>query len=387
MPRIERFEIYCVGLPFRRPFAHAAAVRSSSSSLFVKCIAETGAAGFGECLPREYVTGETRDGAFSLLRDRVLPRLLGRDFSSMEEVIAFLEECDGKAPRAWVDADLPQAAAWCAVDLALLDTFGRVFEEPVRLAGGGDLPPALRYSPVVSAGRGAAHAAMLLRIRLYGIRQVKLKVGRDAGGGDLRVARWVLGSGCDIRVDANMAWSVGDALRAMRELSRFGVRSFEQPVAAGDVAGLARLVRETGLGVMADESMSDRASLERLIAERACTGVNVRISKCGGLVASYGLCRRALGAGLDLQVGCQVGESSLLSAAQLALVRAAKTVSYAEGCFGLLLLREDPCDPVLRFGYGGRPPVLTPGAGLGVSVDEDALLRRATRRAIIGKES
>ena len=385
MARIAKFEIFCVDLPFRKPFKHAAAERKSSSSLFVKCVTDAGRAGFGECLPREYVTGESREGAFELLRGSLLPRLLGAEFSSMREVIRFLDECDGKAPADWVDADRPHTAAWCAVDLALLDTFGRAFKEPVRLADRNTFPDSVRYSPVISADRGVKFFKTMLKIRLFGIRQVKLKVGKEIDARAVRLARRVLGKRCDIRVDANMAWNVDEALTAMRELSAFGVRSFEQPVAAGDVDGLARLVRETGLGVMADESLSDRASLESLIEKRACTAVNVRISKCGGLVAACNRCREALEAGLVVQAGCQVGESSLLSAAHMALVTAVDMVTYAEGCFGLLLLREDPFEPVLQFGYGGRRPGFSPGPGLGVAVNEDILRRWTVQREQINR--
>ena len=67
MVHIDQFELFAVDLPFRKPFKHAAAERNSSYSLFLKCITDKGIVGFGESLPREYVTGETREGAFALL--------------------------------------------------------------------------------------------------------------------------------------------------------------------------------------------------------------------------------------------------------------------------------------------------------------------------------
>jgi L-alanine-DL-glutamate epimerase-like enolase superfamily enzyme len=130
-----------------------------------------------------------------------------------------------------------------------------------------------------------------------------------------------------------------------------------------------------------DEGLTDRDSLQRFIAQRACTGVNVRISKCGGLVGAYARCREALDAGLMLQVG----ESSLLSVAHLTLLQALAPltpgVRYAEGCFGRHLLREDPASPLVQFGYGGRPPPRPPGAGLGVRVDLAALQRHTVDQA------
>jgi muconate cycloisomerase len=182
-----------------------------------------------------------------------------------------------------------------------------------------------------------------------------------------------------------MAWSVEKALEIMRDLSGYGIHCFEQPIASGNVSGLARLVKESGLGVMVDEGLSDRASLRKLIDEHACSAVNVRISKCGGLMASLARCREALDAGLAVQVGCQVGESSLLSAAHLILVTAVQKVTYAEGCFGHHLLREDPAEPVLQFGYGGRSPRTPKGTGLGVTINDAVLKRWTVRETMVGK--
>jgi len=384
MARIESFEIYSLDLPFRKPFKHAAADRRTSGSLMLKCVTDSGHQGFGESLPRKYVTGETRDHVIELLKDAVLPRLIGMEFDSLDHVKSFLADCNGKAPEDWVSPSTPQTAAWAAVDLALLDALGRAFNQPVRIGAAPALSPSFRYSTVVSGGRGLKSLFSLFAMRLYGFRQAKLKVEVGTEEATARLARRVLGKGCDLRVDANMAWDVSQALQAMRNLARYGIRCFEQPIAADDVEGLARLVQETGLDVMVDESLSDAQSLETLIARRACTAVNVRISKCGGLVASHDRCMRSLEAGLTVQVGCQVGETSLLSAAQLILIAGVKRVTYGEGCFGLHLLREDPVEPLMQFGYGGRPPSLPDGPGLGVRVNEDALNRWCVQKQTIG---
>src|SRR5215216_4946511 len=297
---------------------------------------------------------------------------------------------DGQAPTEWVRPGVPQTSAWCSVDLALLDAFGRAFGEPASL---GDQPSAAnalrgyRYSGVVSAGRGWPYAVSLLKVRAFGFPHVKLKLEHDGALRAARTARRLLGRRVDLRVDANMAWDVDQALEVIQQLRTVGIRSFEQPTAAGDLAGLARLVAESPANIMVDEGLTDRDSLQRFIGHRACTAANVRISKCGGLIGAYARCREALDAGLVLQVGCQVGESSLLSAAHLTLLSALAPltpgVRYAEGCFGRHLLREDPVSPLVQFGYGGRPPPRPPGAGLGIRVDQAMLQRWAVDQAMI----
>ena len=390
MPTVTELQLFAVDLPFKAAFRHAAAARTTSESLFLRVGLDSGAQGWGESLPRAYVSGERREGAFALLRDSILPALVGRTFQSLSEVGSFLEKCDGQAPSEWVRPEVPQTSAWCSVDLALLDAFGRAFDEPVSLA---DQPPAAnalrryRYSGVVSAGRGWPYARSLLKMRAFRFPHVKLKVEQDGAEQAARTARRLLGRRVDLRVDANMAWDVEQALEAIGELRTVGIQSFEQPIPAGDLAGLARLVAESAAGVVADEGLTNRESLQTLISHRACTGANVRISKCGGLVGADARCREVLDAGLMLQVGCQVGESSLLSAAHLTLLQALAPltpgVRYAEGCFGGHLLREDPVSPSVQFGYGGRPPRRPAGPGLGVQVDRAMLERWAVDQAVV----
>jgi L-alanine-DL-glutamate epimerase-like enolase superfamily enzyme len=392
MPTVTELRLFAVDLPFKVTFKHAAAARTTSESLFLRARLDDGTQGWGESLPRAYVSGEDRDDAFALLKDTVLPALVGRSFPSLRDVVAFLEKCDGKAPPEWVRPETPQTSAWCSVDLALLDAFGRAAGEPARPGAAGPAPAAealrrYRYSGVVSAGSGWRYAVSLLKMRAFRFPHVKLKVEHDGSLPAARTARRLLGRRVDLRVDANMAWDAEQALAVIGQLQAVGIRSFEQPVASGDLDGLARLVAESSAGIVVDEGLTDRDSLQRFVARRACTGANVRISKCGGLVAAYARCREALDAGLMLQVGCQVGESSLLSAAHVTLLQALAPltpgVRYAEGCFGRHLLKADPASPLVQFGYGGRPPRRPPGAGLGVQVDLAALQPHAVDQATI----
>ena len=384
MAAIQSFTLRALELPFRKPFKHAAKERWTSDSILLECRLDDGSVGFGECLPRDYVSGETRDDAYALLANGFLPRLVGQEFASWQELLDFLGACNGRGPEGWAPLEKPQTAAWAAVDLALLDAFGRSFDRPVQLLEQARLPARFRYSLVFSAATGWPYLKILLMARLYRIRQVKLKIGAEGAIDMVRTARKVLGPSCDIRVDVNMAWDVPTALELMPRLHEYGVRSFEQPLMPDDIEGLAKLVHDTGLEVMVDESLNDAASLERLIRARGCTSLNVRISKCGGLVAAYDRCRRGLEEGMIIQVGCQVGESSLLSAAQLALISAVgDRVRFGEGCFGHLLLREDPVQPLLQFGYGGRPPARRPGAGFGMSIDPAALEPWTDRSVVV----
>jgi muconate cycloisomerase len=376
---IKQFEVMSVDLPFRLTFKHAAASRTASSSIFIRCTTESGAVGYGESLPREYVTGESQESTHKILRDEILPRLVGKKFSDYDQVRQFLSQCNGKAPTDWGLGDRPQTAAWCSVDLALLDAFGRHFEQSVLADASSRPDDAYRYSAVISASGGWSLYKTLLKLRVFGIRQVKVKLGGGIDLGAIRTIGRVLGRKSDVRIDLNMLWDKTEALNLMSDYIKAGVKSFEQPLPADQVNGMAELVEKTGFYVMADESLNDADSLDHLISMRACSAVNVRISKCGGLMAAIDRCNRALAAGMMLQVGCQVGESSLLSVAQLALMAQVDGIRYLEGCFSTHLLEKDPVSPKLQFGHGGAPPSLPGGNGLGVEVDKVYLDQCTTR--------
>lgn len=380
MPTISGFELFATDLPFRVRFKHAASSRKTSSSLFLKCVLDDGTVGWGEALPRPYVTGETRDEACQLLAGSVLKHLVGKSFSSFAEVIAFLEECDGEAPANWVAPGTPQSAAWCAVDLSLLDAFGQCFDSTPFPGQPDRMPADFRYSGVLTSGKGLKRAAQLLAYRTLGYRAIKLKVDRETTAADLKTVRRLAGRSMALRADANMGWTVEEALEFMPIQAGFGVASFEQPLAADDLEGAARLVRETGLDVMADESLNTKASLQRLLESKACTAINARISKCGGLIATLRRCREAIDAGLWVQIGCQVGESSVLSAAHLHLSHAFGEMRHTEGCFGKLLLEVDPAEPLLQMKGGGVPPGLPERPGLGVTVNESTLVPHVGER-------
>jgi L-alanine-DL-glutamate epimerase-like enolase superfamily enzyme len=375
MPRIITYSLHAVELPFRGKFEHAASSRETSSSLFLELMLDDGTRGWGEALPRTYVTGESRDSACALLAESILPHLIGMEFASFDDLIDFLVRCDGQAPADWVPLGIPQSAAWCAVDLALLDAFGKCFGRAPFGPPAPEPPAGFLYSGVLTSSRSWKQTAQLIAYRLLGYRALKLKVDDQSAPAEIARIRRFAGKRISLRADVNMGWSVTQALGKMPALAREGVRSFEQPLAADDFEGAARLVSETGLDVMADESLNTRRSLERLIETQACTAINARISKCGGLIATLARCREAREAGIWVQIGCQVGESSLLSAAHLHLCAEFAEMRHAEGCFGKLLLAEDCAAPLLQMRGGGCPPRLPVSPGLGVTIDPEIIAK------------
>src|SRR5918996_840278 len=210
-----------------------------------------------------------------------------------------------------------------------------------------------------------------------GISQIKVKVGTPDDLARLEAVRKVVGDKVDLRADANGAWSADEAVEQLQRLSPFNLQAIEQPVRADDLAGLKHVRDESGISVMADESLVTAEQARRLIELRACDFFNIRISKCGGITRSLAIAQLAPEARIKIKVGAQVGETGILSAAGRTFAAHLPALVFAEGSFGTWLLAEDVTFENVAFGLGGRAPLLQ-SRGLSVTVKEDVLERLAT---------
>jgi muconate cycloisomerase len=129
---------------------------------------------------------------------------------------------------------------------------------------------------------------------------------------------------------------------------------------------------------MLDESLCSRIDGERAIHDGLCDLFNLRISKCGGFIPSLRLAQLAKQHGLGYQLGCQIGESAILSAAGRHFACSVAGLRYLEGSYDRHLVREALGEENLTFGWGGRAAAL-PGIGLGFHVDPPALERVTLR--------
>jgi muconate cycloisomerase len=128
--------------------------------------------------------------------------------------------------------------------------------------------------------------------------------------------------------------------------------------------------------VMADESLVTLDDAKRLIDARGCDAFNIRLSKNGGIAGSLALARLAQENNIKIQVGAQVGETALLSAAGRTFAAHLPEIVSAEGSFGTWLLSQDIAFEDVTFGYAGIAPLLHT-RGLSVTVRDDAVERLA----------
>ncbi len=380
--RIRKLTAHVVRVPLKRPFKHASAVRNESDNIFIRCELADGTTGWGEGVPRSYVTGETPEGCLTQLAKTSLAEQLSPDAGSWPEVIRL---CERFQPA--IERDDPRGchgnALRCAVELSLLDAFGRLLDEPVgnvveRFPSASSIlakRDSVQYSAAIDSGNCGLPRKSLVR-RIYGFQQCKVKVGAegDDDAARLRTIRQWIGSRMDLRLDANEAWSAESVVARVEPLLKYNISCLEQPVPHAEAPRLAEVRRQVPTPIMLDESLTTQHDAQAAIGGQMCDLFNIRLSKCGGFFNSLRLATMASSAGLGYQLGCHPGESGILSAAGRHWACRVKNIRYLEGSYDRHLLRELLTHEDITFGYAGRAPRLT-AAGLGVTINESALER------------
>ena len=214
-----RLTLMKVAVPLKKVVRHASFERSVSENLIVRVQLSDGIVGYGEGVPCAYVTGETLESAFAALEAQDSARVVGRpiDFASAvtRTESLTLPEIE-RDPRG-----MGGNAARCALELAILDAYGRRFGEPIgraidlaRIEGLRRFPgPApVRYSAAITAESARGERISAWKIRIYGFNQVKVKVGAQGQDDTVRLRRMrrILGRRMDIRLDANEAWPAAE---------------------------------------------------------------------------------------------------------------------------------------------------------------------------------
>jgi len=365
---LKKIDLYLLQIQLCMPIKHYLAERTHSENLVVKVVTDSGVVGFGEGIARQYVTGEVMEASLRFLQDHLIPQLNGFHPSGPSDLIEALAELLSEDNRAQAPA------ACCALELAILDAAGKTWSQSVaQMLGGGDQP--LIYSAVIPMMSPPSFHRLLHLIRDMEMSFVKIKVGNERDTEVLSLAREILGHEVDLRVDANGAWSSEEAQKRITAMMAYGISAVEQPVPKEDIQGLKRVSEQVEIPIIADESLCLERDAKKLTSLDACQVFNLRLSKCGGILAANRLYEIGRKKAIAAQLGCQVGETGILSAAGRQLASSRKLL-YLEGSYSSYLLQDDIVNEPVEFGPGGVAQPLA-GHGLGVSVNEETLQRLA----------
>lgn len=344
---IEAFRVQPYALRFTTPIRCARGEFTHRCGWLIEVIAD-GESGYGDaaCWPG---FGSTPDQLANAVATLTGSDLVGAPFESLSDVEAAL---------ASLPDDVPELRY--AVELALLDRLGRkrgvsiaqlLFDEPATAVN--------CHALVTGTPRHVTHA------------HYKVKVAHGSLDSDeRRIAelRSSLGASARLRLDAGGGWSEEQAVEAIERLARYDIAWLEQPVATIDSLARVRTVaKRHGIAIAADESVSDYASVERIIASEAADGIVIKPMFVGGLLASHKLAQLAHDAGLDTMVTnaleSAIGRAGAVHLASGLPVAAAASGRHVHGLGSALA--EDIATLVERDGV-----IAVPGCGLGVRPHE-----------------
>ena len=227
-----------------------------------------GVAGRGEAAPLESYDGVSGD-------------LVAAALAAHARAIAALDD-DASGPQLLEAcrraADLPQAVA--AVDMALWDRGGRRAGRSVAALLTDQAAAEVEVNATIGAldrGRAADAAAEAARA---GFRCVKLKVGLGDDAARVAAVRALAGPEMALRLDANGAWDVQDAVRHIEALAPAGLELVEEPVHGIEAL---RAVRErVPVRIAMDETAAEHGALASAAADAVC----LKVGRCGGISAT-----------------------------------------------------------------------------------------------------
>ena len=362
--RITGIDIHALQIPLKGVFRNAHDTKTRQDSIVVRVRTDEGITGLGNVDPdpghSEESFGET------LKAVRVLaPSLTGCDPLNLSAALDLMDRC---LPR--------HLDAKAALEMALFDLKGRALDQPVHSLLGGRLKDEVRLNGWIGLLEPEEAAREALGWRDAGFGSVKIKLGSGVEADRDRVAavRDAVGSDLRLRVDANEAYGVDDAVRLGKALAPLDVALFEQPVSRADYDGLARVRRAIDIPVMADEAIVGPETLVEVIRKEAADIVKLKVMKQGGITRTVRMVHTAEAAGIR----CVIGHGFGLSINTLAEIHvAASCANVMDGCesVGPLKMAGDVVERPLDL-REGRVPV-PDGPGLGAELAASELARWA----------
>ena len=360
--KIDRVEVFGVAMPLVSTFTSGGVSKSATQCVVVRLTASDGSIGISSIDPSTVAKSpNTGPELVVAIRDRLGPAIIGADPSNINRMIELMDKLTPTQP-----------GAGAGVEMACIELTCRRLGVPMHSYLGGAVVDRLLFNGWI--GELSPHDAALDAKRWLdaGFASAKIKVGSGVDKDRDRVAavRDAVGPAMQLRMDANTQYDADTALQLCRAVKQFDMQLFEQPVPKDDLAGLARVRREGGIAVMADESISDHDSLIRVIKADCVDFVKFGIKQAGGILRAQRMLATAEAAGLPVVLGHGFG-LDMSTMAEIMLGATSRNVVPGLECVGPLKVTDTVASTRLDLGAGSI--ALPQGAGLGITLDDAKL--------------
>ncbi len=302
-------------VPLKTPFKTALRTVDTIEDIIVCVHTDTGHVGYGEAPATAVITGDTHGSIVEAIKKFISPRVIGEEIANLNRITQLIQ---GSLEK--------NSSAKAAVEIAVYDLFGQLYDAPLyKMLGGGD--PVITTDITISVDYIDKMVADSINAVERGFESLKIKVGKDIGVDIERVkAIYAAVEGrALLRLDANQGWTAKQAVFALQTLEDAGVRLelVEQPVKAQDLEGLKYITERVHTPIMADESVFGPTEVIELIRMRAADIINIKLMKTGGLSNAIHIADICGMYGMECMIGCMVETSVSVSAAvHLAVAKA-----------------------------------------------------------------
>ena len=357
-------------LPFLHKFHTAHGVIDFREGMIVQVITNEGIKGIGEIAPLPTFNGGSL--ADALL---ILPELAGHlHHSTLYEALELLtaEKVSTK-----------NASALCGLEIALLDALGKAKDCRVStlLSPANFMPrAAVPVNAVISAKATKAAAEAALNAKLNGFSCVKLKVGLGFSIHEeverIAMVRDAIGPTLHLRLDANEAWELSEAITILSQCVPYDIQYIEQPMKAQDLVGMHTLRQEIPIPLAVDEAVHNLESVYLVLDSEVADILVIKPQLAGGLRIAKQMIQAASERGVNSVITSTI-EAGIGLASELHLAAASPAVTLECGLATLPLLADDLLSEELLVCDGFL--TVPTGPGLGVELDQQALNTYAIR--------
>jgi muconate cycloisomerase len=352
-----RVAVPLTGAGFRNAYGN----NTLQHSIIVRIASGGGYVGMGNIDPLPGYSSETIEQSLTVLRERLAPAVQGQDAGNIHRILAIMDS---------VVPGFLEAKA--AMEMACVDLLTRSLGIPVHQFLGGAVVDQVRFNAwigILAPDEAASEASKWL---CQGFRSAKVKLGGGimADRDRIHAVREAVGDKMQLRGDANAGYSVQESIALGRLLEPYALQLLEQPVAAEDLAGLAKVRQSIGIPIMADEAITDHQSLIDVIRADCADIVKLKVMKQGGLLKCRRMLETASAAGMKIVIGHGFG-LGINTMAEIMLAATSHDVIEGLESVGPLKMQDDVIDGKLDLSNAFLN--LPNAPGLGTEIDEEKL--------------
>ena len=365
--RICAVELRLVRLPLVRPFTTSTHTKEHLDHILVRISEASGVDGWGECAsPSDpYYCAETVDTCWHMLRDFLVPAVLGRDWDSPDDIAA-----------AWASLRGNHFAK-AGLEMACWDLHARRRGTSVASDLGGTQR---RILSGVSLGIEPP-VTLIDEVERYigqGYRRIKVKIAPERDVVQVAAIRQRFPD-VALMVDANSAYRLDEPahIAALKELDTFGLMMIEQPLGHDDIVDHARLQAMLDTPICLDESIHTAEDARKAIDLGSCRVVNIKVSRLGGLGEAKRTHDLCVARGVPVWCGAMhefgIGRAANIAINSLPGFQLPGDIAGSDKAYA-----TDIVSPPIR-AERGTLPVWFDRPGLGVEPDVEAIAARTLR--------